>query len=94
MQLSEPACDLAVCAALVSSLQNRPLEAHTLVLGEVGLAGEVRAVGQVEPRLAEAAKMGFQRAIIPKGSAKRLEGTKLEVVGVETLSEALGAMFD
>jgi DNA repair protein RadA/Sms len=48
----------------------------------------------VEPRLAEAAKMGFQRAVIPKGSAKRLEGTKLEVVGVETLSEALGAMFD
>jgi len=94
MQLSEPACDLAVCAALVSSLQNRPLEAQTLVLGEVGLAGEVRAVGQVEPRLAEAAKMGFQRAIIPKGSARRLEGSKLEVVGVETLSEALGAMFD
>ena len=94
MQLSEPACDLAVCAALVSSLQNRPLDPQTLVLGEVGLAGEVRAVGQVEPRLAEAAKMGFQRVVLPKGSAKRLEGARLKVVGVETLSEALGAMFD
>jgi DNA repair protein RadA/Sms len=94
MQLSEPACDLAVCAALVSSLQNRPMDPHTLVLGEVGLAGEVRAVGQVEPRLAEAVKMGFQRVVLPRGSAKRMEETKLKVVGVETLSEALSAMFD
>jgi DNA repair protein RadA/Sms len=94
MQLSEPACDLAVCAALVSSLQNRPMDPHTLVLGEVGLAGEVRAVGQVEPRLAEAAKMGFQRVVLPSGSARRLEETRLKVVGVETLSEALSAMFD
>ncbi|RYZ46331.1 MAG: DNA repair protein RadA, partial [Myxococcaceae bacterium] len=92
--LSEPACDLAVCAALVSSLQNRPLDPKTLVLGEVGLAGEVRAVGQVEPRLAEAAKMGFQRVVMPAGSARRLEKTKMQVVGVETLSEALAAMFD
>jgi DNA repair protein RadA/Sms len=94
MQLSEPACDLAVCAALVSSLQNRPLDPHTLVLGEVGLAGEVRAVGQVEPRLAEAAKMGFQRVVLPAGSARRLEEKKLKVVGVETLGDALSAMFD
>jgi DNA repair protein RadA/Sms len=84
-----------VCAALVSSLQNRPLNPHTLVLGEVGLAGEVRAVGQVEPRLAEAVKMGFQRVVLPSGSARRLEvTTKIQVVGVETLSEALSAMFD
>lgn len=94
MQLSEPACDLAVCGALVSSLQNRPLDAKTLVLGEVGLAGEVRAVGQVEARLAEAAKMGFTRAILPAGSARRLEERRLKVVGVSTLGEALSAMFD
>ncbi|MCI0572090.1 MAG: DNA repair protein RadA, partial [Myxococcaceae bacterium] len=81
MQLSEPACDLAVCAALVSSLRNRPLEPHTLVLGEVGLAGEVRAVGQVEPRLSEAAKMGFTRVVLPRSSARRLEERKLEAVG-------------
>src|SRR4051812_46510125 len=93
LQLSEPACDLAVCAALVSSLQNRPMNPHTLVLGEVGLAGEVRAVGQVEPRLAEAVKMGFQRVVLPSGSARRLEETKIQVVGVETLSEALSALF-
>ncbi|MHB8876761.1 MAG: DNA repair protein RadA, partial [Myxococcaceae bacterium] len=88
MQLTEPASDLAVCAALVSSLRNKPIDPHTLVLGEVGLAGEVRAVGQVEPRLAEAAKMGFKTVILPKGSARRLTERRLEPVGVETLSEA------
>jgi DNA repair protein RadA/Sms len=93
MALTEPASDLAVCASLVSSLQNRPLDPHTLILGEVGLAGEVRAVGQVEPRLTEAAKMGFRRAILPHGSARRLEERRLEPIAVETLSEALDAMF-
>ncbi|MEW6433634.1 MAG: DNA repair protein RadA [Myxococcota bacterium] len=89
MTLTEPASDLAVCAALVSSLQNRPIDAQTLILGEVGLAGEVRAVAQVEPRLAEAAKMGFKRVVLPKGSARRLESNRLEVLGVDTLGEAL-----
>jgi DNA repair protein RadA/Sms len=93
MTLTEPASDLAVCAALVSSLQNRPLDPHTVLLGEVGLAGEVRAVGQVEPRLVEAAKMGFRRAILPAGSARRLEEKRLELSPVETLSQALEAMF-
>jgi DNA repair protein RadA/Sms len=93
MQLADPACDLGVCAALVSSLRNRPLDPHTLVLGEVGLAGEVRAVGQAESRLAEASKMGFQRVVLPQGSAKRLEEARLEVVGVATLGEALDALF-
>jgi DNA repair protein RadA/Sms len=94
MTLTEPASDLAVCAALVSSLRNKPIDPHTLVLGEVGLAGEVRAVGQVEPRLAEAAKMGFKRVVLPRASAKRLEGgQKLEVVGVATVGEALADLL-
>jgi DNA repair protein RadA/Sms len=77
----------------VSSLQNRPLDPHTVLLGEVGLAGEVRAVGQVEPRLVEAAKMGFRRAILPAGSARRLEEKRLGLFPVETLTQALEAMF-
>jgi DNA repair protein RadA/Sms len=89
MTLTEPASDLAVCAALVSSLQNRPIDPQTLILGEVGLAGEVRAVAQVEPRLTEAVKMGFKRVVLPKGSARRMESTRLEVLGVDSLSEAL-----
>jgi len=93
LELSEPASDLAVCAALVSSFQNKPLDAKTLVLGEVGLAGEVRAVSQVEGRLAEASKMGFRRVVLPSSSARRLEEKRLEVVGVSTLGEALAALF-
>jgi DNA repair protein RadA/Sms len=64
-----------------------------LVLGEVGLAGEVRAVAQVEPRLAEAGKMGFSRAVLPKSSARRVEGRALKLIPVETLGEALEALF-
>ncbi|MDQ3262086.1 MAG: DNA repair protein RadA [Myxococcota bacterium] len=93
IELGEPASDLAVCAALVSSLQNKPLDPFTLVLGEVGLAGEVRAVSQLETRLAEAAKMGFKRAILPASSVRRLEERRLEPIGVETLGQALAALF-
>ncbi|MFT3714355.1 MAG: DNA repair protein RadA [Archangium sp.] len=93
MTLTEPASDLAVCAALVSSLQNKPVDPHTLILGEVGLAGEVRALAQVEPRLAEAAKMGFKRVVLPKGSARRLESPRLEVHAVENISQALGLVL-
>src|SRR4051812_6358826 len=91
MQLTEPASDLAVCAALVSSLRNKAVDPQTLILGEVGLAGEVRAVSQVEPRLVEAAKMGFKRVVMPKSSASRLEpgASKLEVIGVASLGDGL-----
>jgi DNA repair protein RadA/Sms len=93
MSLQEPSSDLAVCAAMVSSFQNRPVDPHTLVLGEVGLAGEVRAVGQVEPRLAEAQKMGFRHVVLPKGSARRVEAARLVLHPVESLGEALDALF-
>jgi DNA repair protein RadA/Sms len=92
MQLTEPCSDLAVCAALVSSLQNRPIDAQALVLGEVGLAGEVRAVAQVEQRLGEAAKMGFTSAVLPKGSARRLHAPPFTIAAVDTLAEALEAL--
>jgi DNA repair protein RadA/Sms len=93
MTLSEPAADLAVCAALVSSLRNLAVPQDVLVLGEVGLAGEVRAVAQMEPRLAEAGKMGFVRAVLPKGSARRVESRGVKLLPVETLGEALEALF-
>jgi DNA repair protein RadA/Sms len=94
IQLDEPASDLAICAALVSSIQNRAVEPKTLLLGEVGLAGEVRAVGQVDLRLNEAAKMGFKRALLPKNSARHLSERRIETFGVATLAEALDATFD
>jgi DNA repair protein RadA/Sms len=93
MTLSEPAADLAVCAALVSSLRNLAVPQDVLVLGEVGLAGEVRAVAQMDSRLAEAGKMGFVRAVLPKGSARRVETRGVKLLPVETLGEALEALF-
>ncbi len=65
LRVQEPAADLAVAAALVSSLENRPLPAESVVFGEIGLAGEVRAVGRADARLREARKLGFRRAIVP-----------------------------
>jgi len=65
LRIAEPAADLAVAAALVSALTGRPVPPDTVVFGEIGLAGEVRAVGQAEARLKEAAKLGFASALVP-----------------------------
>ena len=94
IELSEPSADLAILAALVSSVRDRPLDAKTMVFGEVGLAGEVRAVAQVEPRLVEAAKMGFKRAVLPAASVRNLESPPLALVPVSTIGEALQALFE
>ncbi|MEY2668214.1 MAG: hypothetical protein RJA59_852, partial [Pseudomonadota bacterium] len=80
----------ATVAALASSFRDKVIEARTLVLGEVGLAGEVRAVAQAEARLSEAARLGFRRAVVPAGNARHVEApTGMEVLGVETVEEAL-----
>ena len=70
LRIGEPAADLAVAAALVSSLLDRPVPPSAVIFGEIGLAGEVRAVGQAETRLREAAKLGFDQAILPAASAE------------------------
>jgi DNA repair protein RadA/Sms len=65
LRVTEPAADLAVAAALISSLTGQPVPSHSVVFGEIGLSGEVRPVGQTESRLKEAAKLGFTRALVP-----------------------------
>jgi DNA repair protein RadA/Sms len=93
VKLSEPAVDLGLIAALASSVRNRPLDPETLVFGEVGLSGEVRAVAQAELRLKEAAKLGFTRAVLPRGNARRvIDAAGLEIAGVRDVSEALEAL--
>jgi DNA repair protein RadA/Sms len=90
LSLDDPAADLACIASLASSFRDRALPPRTLLIGEVGLAGEVRAVSQPEIRLAEAARLGFERAILPAANARHAEappGISLE--GVETVAEAL-----
>jgi DNA repair protein RadA/Sms len=69
LRIGEPAADLAVAAAVVSSLADEPVPHDMVVFGEIGLGGEVRPVGQREARLREAAKLGFRSALIPRGRA-------------------------
>jgi len=91
---AEPALDLAVCAAIMSGYNDTPIPANTLVVGEVGLAGEIRAVPRIETRLKEAQKMGFARAIIPLGNKKKLEQMEtIETYGIGALSQLANVLF-
>jgi len=87
----DPALDLGVCAALSSNLRNRPLDPFTVVMGEIGLTGEVRSIPQVKLRLAEAVKMGFKRALVPQYNLKNVQDLKeqIEVLGVNHVKKAL-----
>ena len=87
VKLAEPGADLGLCLALVSAVVNKPLPADLVVIGEVGLAGEVRQVAQVGRRLAEAARLGFTRAIVPASATAKVDGIRVE--GAATLTEAL-----
>lgn len=90
MKLNEPSMDLATVIAIISSFKNKPVNPKTIIFGEVGLSGEVRAVSQAELRVKEAAKLGFSTVILPKAnmndSLKKIKG--VELVAVENLEEA------
>jgi DNA repair protein RadA/Sms len=75
MTLSDPAVDLAMAAALVSSLRDNPLESDMVIMGEIGLTGEVRSISSIEQRLSEIQKLGFQRVLLPKGNVAKLSRT-------------------
>ncbi|MEG6587026.1 DNA repair protein RadA [Dendrosporobacter sp. 1207_IL3150] len=95
IKVEEPAADLALIMALVSSFRNRNTTANTVTFGEVGLAGEVRAVSHAESRIREAAKMGFKRIILPKANLNNLPKiSAIQLTGVETVIEALEAGLD
>ncbi len=92
LTLDEPAVDLAVSVAIASSFKGVPCEPGVLLIGEVGLGGEVRSVSQAELRLAEAAKMGFTCAVVPEGNRERLgKVPSMLIRGVRTLEEAVEA---
>ena len=92
VKISEPAVDLAVLLAIVSSLKNKPLNNKLIVFGEVGLAGEVRPVQRGQERLKEAAKLGFTHAIVPKANAPKNEIKGMKVFAVDRLEQALTKM--
>ncbi len=93
VRLVEPASDLAIACAVASSARGRAVDARTVMFGELGLAGEVRAVPLGDVRLAEARRLGFTRAIVPRQNAKQLGKVDgVELVAVERLAEAIAAM--
>jgi DNA repair protein RadA/Sms len=95
VKVAEPAVDLGLAAALASSFRDQPPDPRTVVIGEVGLAGEVRAVSRMEQRIREAEKMGFRRAVLPQGNLKNLGfKSSLELIGVETVMEGLEAVLN
>ena len=94
VRLDEPAVDLGVLAALASSHLNRPVPERTILFGEVGLAGEVRAVSRPDLRVREAARLGFDRCLLPTGNLKNLESPPgMVLVGVRSAEEALDGLF-
>jgi DNA repair protein RadA/Sms len=90
LRVAEPAADMAVAAALASSASGVPVPSDTVIFGEIGLSGEVRAVSQTDSRLREAEKLGFTQAIIPKRRGKTKRGaTALKIREIDHLSELL-----
>lgn len=95
LRISEPAADLAVAAAIASSMRDTPVKADLVLIGEVGLSGELRMVGQTNARLREAARLGFRQAVIPRRLRKTGEGWPegIQVLEARSLREALQLAF-
>jgi DNA repair protein RadA/Sms len=93
VRMQEPAGDLAVAAALASSVYDRALPADAVFIGEVGLGGEARPVSQTDRRIAEAANMGMKRAYVAERSASKRGMREIEVIGVRTIAELFGRLF-
>lgn len=93
MRLDEPALDLAIGLAIASSLKERPIDMQTVAVGEIGLSGEIRAIGQLERRLSEAQRLGYRRAIVPAMLGRRSSDVPsgLDIVRVQTVREAIAA---
>lgn len=94
VKIYEPAIDLAVCCSIASSLANKEVNNKTVVIGEIGLGGEVRSVGNFDKRISEAEKLGFETAIIPNGNFKEIKSKAIKLVGIGNIKEALGKIFD
>jgi DNA repair protein RadA/Sms len=93
--LRETSCDLPVCLSMVSSLLDRPVSDKLIAIGEVGLGGEVRSVPNLEQRLREAERIGFETAVIPKHSLAHLNAADfpgLKLIGTAYVSDAINAL--
>ncbi len=94
VKVYEPAVDMAIVAAISSSFLDKSTQDNSVVMGEVGLTGEVRPISQVETRVAEIKKMGFTRCLVPESNLKRMTAIKgIELVGIKTVSDAVELLF-
>ncbi len=93
LKIAEPAADLGVAIAIISSLKNTVVDASALIIGEIGLGGEVRNVGQIRRRVEEAKKLGFNRIILPHGEYKDLKDLGLTITPVRSVTEAVDEIF-
>ena len=97
LKIDEPAVDLGIIAAVASSFREKPIDPNTVVMGEVGLAGEVRAISQAEARMKDAAKLGFTRCVLPAANVEKLDKAaglgKMQLMGVRTVEEAMERLF-
>lgn len=90
IKMNEPAIDLAIVLAIASSYKNRPVDEKTIVFGEVGLSGEVRAVNMPEQRICEAKKLGFETCIIPEVSMESVKNIKgIKLIGVRNIGDVI-----
>ncbi len=95
IRIDEPAIDLAVALAIVSSLRNHPLDMQTIIIGEIGLTGEIRPVNLIEKRISEAEKLGFKKAVIPYGNLKQIKSAAatIKIIGVKSIAQAAKEAF-
>lgn len=90
IRITEPAIDLGIAMAIVSSFKNRPIADDMIVFGEIGLSGEVRSVSQAEQRVAEAKKLGFHTCVLPRASAEKIKAMEgIRIIGVRSVQEAI-----
>ena len=90
IKVSEPALDLGIVIALVSSFKNREVDSKTVIFGEVGLSGEVRAVTQAQQRVNEAVKLGFTTCILPYVCLKNIKNNdRINLIGIHNVNEAI-----
>ncbi len=94
VKVDEPSADLGIISAVASSFLNTPIADTTVVIGEIGLTGEVRAIAHIENRVAESRKMGFTRCLVPKSNLKRMGDVgEIDIVGVKSIGEAIEVLF-
>jgi len=93
VKLDEPAVDLGIVSSIMSSFLDRPIDAGTVVCGEIGLTGEVRGIGQVPSRVREASRMGFTRCVLPRAASLEIPDPGITLLPISNIRELQESLF-